>query len=593
MASAAASCVERATSELLISPDWAINMELCDIINMEPGQAKDAMKILKKRLGSKNPKIQLLALFVSTIIMQFSQSTFECTSAPISLENVSSSYNMANPAMWMPCPTDSSAVLKSFPIFHNILNVLEALSKNCGENVFAQIVERDILHEMVKIVKKKFYPTSLLYNVYQVFLLLTISATQSELNVREKILILIDTWQDAFGGPGGRYPQYYAAYQELRSAGVEFPPRSENSVPLFTPPQSHPIVHPEHPTYEDAALEASLQSDASALSLAEIQNAEGITDILMEMLNALEPNNPEGVKQEVIVDLVGQCRSYQKRVMFLVNTTGDEELLCRGLALNDNLQRVLQRHDDIAKGGPNTGVAPIAAHATPHVSVVAEDDESEDDLSQLAHRSSRENVNGQRGKAPFAKHEQASPSPLLPPPPPSNRPVNTDASPIDYLSGDVYGSGKASDAHVSPQPVPTVLLSSAPTRSEPNQSAPLHGRPIYDEPVQTEKSNTEELPRAPWEVNPTSFLPPPPSKYNQRQQFFEQQHAPGSNTGPSYDGLIGQTQNLSLQGKTTSLDSSPPAKQTKPEDSLFKDLVDFAKAKSSSPSKPAGSKRTQ
>lgn len=46
-----------------------------------------------------------------------------------------------------------------------------------------------------------------------------IQTQQPDLNVRDKILALVDAWQAAFGGDSkGKYPQYYAAYNELKAS---------------------------------------------------------------------------------------------------------------------------------------------------------------------------------------------------------------------------------------------------------------------------------------------------------------------------------------------------------------------------------------
>ncbi|CAH8343077.1 unnamed protein product [Eruca vesicaria subsp. sativa] len=494
MANNAAACAERATNDMLIGPDWAINIELCDIINMDPSQAKEAVKVLKKRLASKNSKVQILALYA-----------------------------------------------------------LETLSKNCGESVYQLIVERDILPDMLKIVKKK-----------------------PDLSVKEKILSLLDTWQEAFGGSGGRFPQYYNAYNELRSAGIEFPPRTESSV-FFTPPQTQPIIAHAVASDEDAAIQASLQSDdASALSLEEIQSAQGSVDILTDMLGALDPSHPEGLKEELIVDLVEQCRTYQRRVMTLVNTTSDEALLCQGLALNDKLQRVLQQHDDKAKGNsvPATVPTPLPLASINH----DEDDESDDDFAQLSHRSKRESARG-------------SFNPILPPPPPTMRPVHVESGAMDFLSGDVYKPQETSESLKPPSTSHSsdrdssapVFDDPAPPRGKSPEQA-LFTKPVYDQ-------QTEQLPRAPWDSEGTKVFSPPMSvRTSQRQQYSQHSNVPqhtSNGSDSSYEDLVGQSRNLSLN-PTASAAATPPTKDDKPEDILFKDLVDFAKNRksSSSSSKP-------
>uniref|UniRef100_A0A8C7F8S7 Target of myb1 like 2 membrane trafficking protein n=1 Tax=Oncorhynchus kisutch TaxID=8019 RepID=A0A8C7F8S7_ONCKI len=58
-------CIERATDGSLQNEDWALNMEICDIINETEDGPKDAIRAMKKRLnGNKNYREVMLALTV-------------------------------------------------------------------------------------------------------------------------------------------------------------------------------------------------------------------------------------------------------------------------------------------------------------------------------------------------------------------------------------------------------------------------------------------------------------------------------------------------------------------------------------------------
>ncbi|XP_023539617.1 TOM1-like protein 6 [Cucurbita pepo subsp. pepo] len=348
--SSATVAVEKATSDLLISPDWTMNIDICDSINSNHWQAKDVMKAVKKRLQHRNPRIQLLCL-----------------------------------------------------------TLIETMVKNCGDYIHFQIADKNILGEMIKIVKKK-----------------------ADMNVRDKILALLDSWQEAFGGPGGKHPQYYWAYDELRRSGIEFPKRSLNAVPIFTPPASNPTLRITQagfgmPSNSSRRLDETMATEIEGLSLSSLDAMLNIMELLNDMLQAVTPEDSLAIKDEVIVDLVNRCRSNQKKLMQMLTTTGDEELLGRGLELNDSLQTVLAKHDALASGSSGSVLPtqsrnlslqrPESSAATQKVSEVRgsslrdsspppnvnnssstaslarrpieEDDEEEDEFVQLARRHSK------------------------------------------------------------------------------------------------------------------------------------------------------------------------------------------------------------
>ena len=80
-------------------------------------------------------------------------------------------------------------------------------------------------------------------------------------------------WQEAFGGPGGKPRQYFAAYEEIRKAGISFAARDPTTtVPVFTPPQTTPIVPTSSPNpispLPGPALSPNSPSPASATATA-------------------------------------------------------------------------------------------------------------------------------------------------------------------------------------------------------------------------------------------------------------------------------------------------------------------------------------
>ncbi|XP_044957422.1 TOM1-like protein 6 isoform X1 [Hordeum vulgare subsp. vulgare] len=469
---AAAVRVEKATSDLLLGPDWTLNIDICDDANSDHGQAKEVIKTLKKRLQHKNSSVQFLAL-----------------------------------------------------------TLLETLVKNCGDHVHFLVVERGILPEMIKVAKKK-----------------------ANVQVRDKILTLLDSWQEAFGGPGGKHPQFYWAYSELKQSGLEFPRRSPEAATIFAPHLQPGIGMP---VSSSLRADEMISSSGSPLSLSDLQRILSAAELLSEMLREVNPNDHEAVNDEIIAELVNQCRSYQKKIMSLVSSVSDEDLLSQSLDLNDRLQILLSKHDAIASGSPlpaeETDVLselPRGITTTPAVTVVPEtaivptfvladeeEEEEDDEFSQLARRNSRFRAANEKSassgvgasSSSMQDGTASSAAPVTTSAPPSTSssalslpehlaPIRT--SPEEKIMSDLLALTIVS----SPSPEPALHHGGSPTSYHPQPRyvdpehtaaaqnsyvAPWAQHQSQTGPIKHQHQQQQPPPQSQFSYNPSPYPPPP------------------------------------------------------------------------------------
>ncbi|XP_061979134.1 TOM1-like protein 5 isoform X4 [Populus nigra] len=365
-------------------------------------QARDVVKAIKKRLGSKNANTQLYAVML-----------------------------------------------------------LEMLMNNIGEQVHRQVIDTGILPILVKIVKKK-----------------------TELPIRERVFLLLDATQTSLGGASGKFPQYYTAYYDLVSAGVQFPQRPHDRLSSERPSNNQTAQENKKITlngelaasrHEMVAQPAPVEPQVVPESSI-IQKASNALEVLKEVLDAVDSQN--GAKNEFTLDLVEQCSFQKQRVMHLVMTSRDEKLVSRAIELNEQLQKVLARHDAILSGRSTVSDKNTFSNRTTtapnHFN--HEESEEEEEPEQLFRRL-------RKGKACARPEDEG----------------NSEEHPPLGIIGSTIPGERLNRPLIRPLP------------SEQPQEPSAHPAPVV--------------------------IPPPPAKHIEREKFFQETKADGSDVDSHMRGL--------------------------------------------------------
>ncbi|KAK8925979.1 hypothetical protein KSP39_PZI018966 [Platanthera zijinensis] len=273
--------VEEATSENLDGPDWAANLEICDMINTERVNSVEFIRGIKKRIMLKNPNVQYLALVL-----------------------------------------------------------LETCVKNC-DKAFSEVAAERVLDEMVKLIDD---PQTLVSN-------------------RNRALVMIEAWGES--GDELRYlPVYEETYKSLRSRGIRFPGRdNESLVPIFTPPRSFPMT--ESTVSASQPLPNYADTPVLKFTPEQTKDAFDVARNSTELLSTVLTSSPqeEVLKDDLATTLMHQCQQSQYTIQRIIDAVGDDEsVLSEALNVNDELQKVLLKYEDLKK--------PAVVHSEPEPAMI-------------------------------------------------------------------------------------------------------------------------------------------------------------------------------------------------------------------------------
>lgn len=292
--------IEQSTDETQASENWAMYMEICDLINTSDEGPKDAVKAIKKRLSTSG---------------------------------------------------------KNYNSVIYTLTVLETCVKNCGTRFHLQIAHKDFLQEMVKIIGPKNDPPTVVQDKVLSLIQTWADAFQGQPELKEVGKMYQELKNKGIDFPMTDLDAMAPIHTPARSGNTmpASPPRSRPPAQNPRAPASQPVMmtqgrhpHAQHahsPPQPAVAGPVTLGPDQLAKLKSELDVVKQNCRVFSEMLTELTPGQQTESDTELLQQLNHTCKQMQQRIMELLERVQNEEVTCELLHINDELNNMFLRYE--------------------------------------------------------------------------------------------------------------------------------------------------------------------------------------------------------------------------------------------------------
>lgn len=290
--------IEQATDASLTSENWALNIEICDLINETDEGPKDAIKAIRKRLQ----------------------------------QNIG----------------------KNYTVVVHTLTVLETCVKNCGKRFQLLACNKDFVLELVKLIGPKNDPPA----AVQERVLGLIQSWADAFQGNPDMQGVCQAYQD-LKLKGIEFPMTdLDAMAPIHTPQRTVPAPKQSAPPLPEHPSQglQPTeavtpqrVSPNPVTVTDASSAVSLTQEQLVKLRSELNIVEGNMKVFGEMLTELTPGKEHSQDLELLQELHKTCVAMQSRIVELINKVGIEEVTSELLRINDELNNMFLRYERYEK----------------------------------------------------------------------------------------------------------------------------------------------------------------------------------------------------------------------------------------------------